>query len=72
MYTIHKLDPLATHFWKQIIDPAQVHGATSNFVSLMKSTLSYYLVTLQHIPHIAFDGNSTSLEDQPTSPKGFV
>ena len=55
-------------------NPAQVHGATSNFVSLVKSTLSYCLATLQHIPHIhsTFDGNSTSLEDQPTSPKGFV
>ena len=28
MYTIHKLHPLATHFWYQIIDPAQLHWAT--------------------------------------------
>ena len=37
----------------------------SNFDSLVKSALSYYLATLQHIPHIhsALYGNSTSLED---------
>ena len=37
-------------------------------------TLPLCLATLQHIPriHSAFDGYSASLEDQPTSPKGFV
>ena len=74
MYTIHKLRPLATHFWWQIIDPAQLHWATSHFDSLVKSALSYCLATLQHIScvHSAFYSNSALLEDQPTSLKGFV
>ena len=53
---------------------ADYWSSTSNFDSLVKSTLSYCLATLQRIPriHTAFYGNSASLEDQPTSQKGFV
>ena len=32
--------PLATHFWWQIIDPAQLHWGTSHFHSLVISTLT--------------------------------
>jgi len=40
----------------------------------VKSTLNYCLASLQHIPHVnsTYYGNSTLLEDQPTSPKSFV
>ena len=53
---------LATRFWQQIINPAQLHSATNHFDGTVKCTLSYWLATLQHIPsiHCSFDGNSAS------------
>ena len=43
LYTVHKLYLLATHFWQQIIDPAQLHWAMRHFHSLVKCALSYWL-----------------------------
>ena len=66
MYTIHKLHLLYTFL---------VAGYLSSTVILSYKPLwQFGEATLQHIPriHSAFYGNSAALEDQPTSPKGFL
>ena len=49
-------------WWSFGIGAYELHSVTSHFDSLVKSALSYWLATLQHIPHVqsAFYGNSAS------------